>query len=39
MIDVSQASVTTYARCSGAHDNHATVNLLENLPVKILKIG
>ena len=35
-INVSQASATTYAKCSGMFYIHLTANLLRNLPVKKL---
>jgi len=37
-INVSQGSVTTFARCGGSFDIHLTANLSRNLAVKkILK--
>jgi len=36
-INVSQASVATYARRSGIFNIDLTANLLRNLPVKFLK--
>ena len=33
-INVSQGSVTTYARCGGIFGIHLTANLPKNLPVK-----
>jgi len=33
-INVSQGSVTTYAKCGGIFSIHLTADLLRNLPVK-----
>ena len=38
-INVSQGSVTTYARCGGIFNIHLTANLSKNLPVIFFQIG
>ena len=38
-INVSQGSVTTYARCGGIFNTRLTANLLRNFAVKIFLVG